>query len=357
MTIPSGLLNRHGGTNASGLDAAGDNAREDLTDIIYNISPTERPFHQNVGRADATNDLHEWIIDSLAAAVNNNAHVDGDDFVAEGQTGGAGSGSDGVQINAGERLGNYQQISRKDIVVSRRANIVRKAGRRSELNYQVAKAGRELQRDCEFAATANQAAVVGSATVAPRTAGIPAWLRTNTAAGLGGADPTLANTTYGTPNAARTDGTDRTMTETLLLTAISDIYIQGGDPDMIMLHPGAKQRFSTYMFSSSARIATQYQDAGPKPSKGLTVVGAVDVYVSDFGVLDVVPNRFQRVDDLFVLETEMWAISYLDGYHIERIGKTGDSEKRVLLVDWGVVSKNEAASGGVFDLNTTAWTA
>lgn len=356
MAVPSGILNRHGGTNASGLDANGDNAREDLTDIIYNISPTERPFHQNAGRADATNDLHEWTIDALADAVNNNAHVDGDDFSAEGQTDQAGGGFDGVQINGGERLGNYQQISRKDIVVSRRADIVRKAGRRSELNYQIAKAGRELQRDCELAATANQAAVVGSSTVAPRTAGIPAWLTSNTSAGTGGTDPTLSNTNNGTPDAARTDaGSPEQMTETLLLSTISNIYIEGGDPDMIMLHPAAKQRFSNYMFSDPARIATQYQDAGPKPSKGLTVVGAVDVYVSDFGVLDVVPNRFQRERDIFVLETEMWAISYLDGYHIERIGKTGDSEKRVLLVDWGVESKNEAASGGIFDRSSQVW--
>lgn len=351
MTLPDQILSRHG------LDDNGDNVREDLTDIIYNISPTERPFHQNAGREDAASDFHEWTIDALATAVNNNAHVDGDDFVAEGGSGQVGSGSAGVAINGGNRLGNYQQISRKDIVVSRRANIVRKAGRRSELNYQVAKAGRELQRDCEFSATANQAGVAGSASVAPRTAGIPAWLTTNTQRGALGADPTLSNTTWGYPDAAATDGTDATMTETLLLTVIASIYVAGGDPDMIMLYPNAKQRFSTYMFSSSARIATQYQDAGAKPSKGLTVVGAVDVYVSDFGVLDVVPNRFQREDDIFVLESEMWAISYLDGYHVEKMGKTGDSEKRVLLVDWGVVSKNEAASGIIADRNTTAWTA
>lgn len=351
MTLPAQILSRHG------LDDSGDNVREDLTDIIYNISPTERPFHQNVGREDATSDLHEWTIDALATAVNNNAHVDGDDFSAEGDTQQVGTGFDGVAINGGARLGNYQMISRKDIVVSRRANIVHKAGRRSELNYQIAKAGRELQRDCEMAVTANQAAVAGSASIAPRTAGIPAWITTNDQRGASGADGGLSSTTFGQPTTAATDGTPAVMTETLLLTVIAAAYVQGGDPDMIMMEPTAKQRFSTYMFGSSARIATQEQSQPAKPNKGLTVVGAVDVYVSDFGMLDVVPNRFQRDRDIFVLESEMWAISYLDGYHIERIGKTGDSEKRVLIVDFGLVSRNEAASGIIADRNTDAWTA
>jgi len=356
MSQPDNALSRYG----LGSPGTNDNVREDLTDIIYNISPTERPFHQNAGRADAKSDLHEWLIDALAAAVDDNAHIDGDDFQAEGDTTPAapsGGVDQGVQINGGDRLGNYQQISRKDIVVTRRANIVRKAGRRSELNYQVAKAGRELQRDCEFAATANQLAVQGSNTTAPRTAGLGAWLASNTNRGALGADPTLSGTTYGTPNAAATDGTLRALSEATLLSLIGDMYVAGGDPDMIMLHPLIKQRFSQYMFSSGARIATQYQDQGSKPKGGLTVVGSVDVYVSDFGVLDVVPNRFQRSRDVFVLESEMWAISYLDGYHIERMGKTGDSEKRVLLVDWGVKSNNEEASGIVADIDNIAMVA
>ncbi len=356
MSQPDGALSRHG----LGSPGANDNVREDLTDIIYNISPTERPLHQNAGRADAASDLHDWLIDRLADAVNDNAHIDGDDFQAEGDTTPAapsGGVNQGVLINGGDRLGNQQQISRKDIVVTRRANIVRKAGRRSELNYQIAKAGRELQRDCEFSATANQFAVAGSNTIAPRTAGVPAWLTSNTDRGVGGADPTLSSATFGTPNAAATDGTLRALSEATLLGIIGSQYVAGGDPDMVMLHPLIKQRFSQYMFSVGARIATQYQDAGPKPSKGLTVVGAVDVYVSDFGVLDIVPNRFQRTRDVFVLESEMWAISYLDGYHIERIGKTGDSEKRVLLVDWGVESRNQEASGIVADVDNVAMVA
>jgi hypothetical protein len=342
------------------LNTTGDNVREDLTDIIYNISPTERPFHMNADRTTAESDLHEWTIDSLADARADNAHIDGDDFQAEGDTTPAapsGGVFQGVAINGGERIGNYQQISRKDINVTRRANLFAKAGRKSEIGYQISKAGLELQRDCEQAATNNQQAVQGSATVAPRTAGLAAWLRTNTNRGSGGADPTLSNTTFGQPNAAATDGTLRALSETALLDVISDIYEEGGDPNMIMLDPRIKRRFSNYMFSANARIATQYQDAGPNKSEGLMVVGSVDVYVSDFGVLDVVPNRFQRERDVFILDPDMWAISYADGYHTIDIGKTGDNDKKVLLVDWGVESRNEAASGIIADIDNIAMVA
>lgn len=348
MALPSGILTR------TGLRTSGDTGREDLTDIVYNISPTETPFHTNVGRGSADQDLHEWQKDDLAAAVNNNAHVDGDDFVAEGGSGQVGSGTAGVAISSGDRLGNYMQISRKDIVTSRRANIVRKAGRSNELSYQKAKAGRELKRDCEFAATANQAAVQGSDTVAPRTAGIPAWLRTNSNRGATGADPTLSGTTFGTPNAAATDGTDRALTEDGILGLANEIYIQGGEVTMAMCGPTTKQKFSQYMFSANARIATPYQDHGKGPRTGVTVVGAVDQYVSDFSVIDVVPNRFQREDDFFLLDPGLWEIVFLDGYHTQTMGKTGDSEKRVLLVDWGVKCGNEASSGVYADVDETA---
>lgn len=326
------------------LATTGENVLDDLSDLIYNISPTETPFQSNIGRESSSSDLKEWFIDSLATAVNNNAHIDGDDFSGEAN-------------NAAERIGNYHQIGRKDIVVTRRADKVRKAGRNSELAYQLMKRGKELKRDVEMSLTANNAAVVGNATTAPETAGLGAWLTTNTSRGSLGADGALSSTTYGYPDTAATDGTDRALSEATFLGVIEDIYTAGGNPNMVMVSPTVKQRFSTYMFSSSARIATQYQDHGKSPKGGLSVVGAVDVYVSDFGVLEIVPNRFQRDDDVFILDTEYWAVSYLDSYRTEKIAKSGDSEKRMILVDYALVSKNEAASGIVADIDeTTAMT-
>ncbi len=328
-------------TNFDRYDLAtqGDNVREDLTDVIYNISPTETPFQANIGRGSSSNTLHEWQIDELAAADTSNAAIDGADF-----------GTDAS--DPASRIGAYCQISIKYINVSRRANIVNKAGRKSELAYQIAKRGKELRRDVEAIATLNQATLAGNSTTASLAGGLGAWIKTNTTRGTGGTDPALSNTTYGQPTTAAGDGTLQALSEADLLTVIKDAYVAGGDPNMIMVGPTVKQLISNYMYGSSARIATQYQDQGKSPRGGVTVVGAVDTYVSDFSVLDIVPNRFQRERDVWVLDTEYWEIAYLDGYKTETIAKVGDAERRHILVDWALCSKNEGASAVVADVNS-----
>lgn len=322
------------------LASSGDNVRESLTDVIYNISPTEVPLQANAGRGATSNTLHEWQIDELAAADTSNAAIDGADF-----------GTD--SSDEAQRIGNFAQISIKYLAVSRRANIVNKAGRKSELAYQIAKKGKELRRDVEAITCLNQATLQGNSTTASLTAGLGAWLKTNTNRGATGTDPALSSTTFGQPTTAAGDGTVRALSEATLLGILKDCYVQGGNPNMIMVGPTVKQRFSNYMFTANARIATQYQDQGPTNRGGVSVVGAVDVYVSDYTVLDIVPNRFQRERDVWVLDTEYWEITYLDGYKTETIAKIGDAERRHILVDYGLSSLNEAASGVVADIDET----
>lgn len=339
----------------------GTNVREDLSDVIYNISPTEVPAQSNFGRGSAQTDFKEWQIDELRAAANN-AAIDGDEFA-------------GDPINDADRIGNYLQISREDIVVSRRANIVNKAGRKSEVAYQIAKAGKALRRDVETAICLRKIAVAGNSTTASESAGIPAWLRTNIRRGTGGTAPTLSGTTEGFPNGIGTSPSDankdRALSELEILQVVRECYDEGGNPNVIMCNTTTKQGLSNFLFSSTAtRIATQYQDQGADPRSGVSVVGAVDVYVTDFGVLDIVPNRFMPqytvvaggsdggqgdgVDigaECFILDTEYWEVAYLDGYKVETIAKIGDHERRMLLVDWTLCSLNEAASGIVSDFN------
>lgn len=318
-------------------------AREDLADVISNISPTETPFTSNVGKSTSSALLKEWSIDSLAAAADN-AHIDGDEF-------------SGDAITDANKVGNYHQISKKELVVSRRANKVNKAGQKSALAYQLAKKGKELKRDVELAALKRKATVAGNSTTASESAGVPAWIRTNVELGATGAAPTLSGTNSGTVNSAGTVGTARALSEATLMDCIRNCYEQGGNPDMIMVSPEMKQRMSTFLFSSNSRVATQYQDQGKSPRGGATVIGAVDVYVTDFGVVDIVPNRFSpsgaTASEVFVLESDKWCLSYLDSYKTETIAKIGDAERRHILVDWTVESKNEAASGVVCAINDT----
>lgn len=322
------------------LAALGENVVDDVHDVITNIAPTETPFHMRAKREDASSDLHEFLSDTLRAAVSSNQHIDGDDFSADDR-------------NAPARLGNYCEIAREDVAVTRRANKVKKYGRKDELGYEIAKAGRELKRDCETSALANKAAVAGNDSTASVAAGLPAWMRTNTDRGGSGADPTLSSTTYGYPNAAATDGTDRALSEATLQSVIRQAWEAGGNPDTIMVGPQVKTRMSNYLFGSSARVATPYQDHGRDPKSAVTMVAAADIYITDFGRMEVVPNRFQREDDVFILDFEHLAIAYLDGFKTYEIAKSGDSEKRMLLADWTVVCRSEAAQGIVADIDET----
>lgn len=316
--------------------ANAENVREDLSDVITNIDPTETPFISYIaGKSKATNTYFEWLVDDLGTVDGSNALVDGAD-----------AGTD--DSAAAARVGNYAQISGKVARVSGRAQSVNKAGRSDELKYQIAKLGKALKRDMETIVTGNQASAAGSSSVASTTGSLRAWIATNDSLGATGASGGFS---AGIVSAA-TDGTARALSEATLLGLVKDCYVAGGNPSIFMVSPTVKQLMSQYMFGSSARIATPYKDAAGS-KQAMTAIGAVDIYVSDFGEIKIVPNRFQRDRDVFILDKEMWEIAYLRPFHTNKLAKAGDAENRQLLVDYGLKSKNEEASGCVADIDHT----
>ena len=304
--------------------------REDLSNVIYNISPEETPFISNIGRESVKNTYYEWQTDALDAASSSNAALEGDDI------------SSFSAVTPTARVGNYTQISRKDVIISGTLESVDKAGRRSELTYQLAKMGAALKRDMESSLLANQAAVAGNTTTARRTAGLPAWLTSNTSFGTGGADPTVGST----PTAARTDGTQRAFTEALLKDVIAEVWTSGGTPKMLMVGAFNKQAASAF-----SGIATKFRDV--PAGQQAQIIGAADVYVSDFGTVNIVPNRFQRARDAFVVDPEYASLAILRPIQQMELAKTGDAEKRLMLVEYGLKVSNQAAHGIVADLTTS----
>jgi len=300
--------------------------REDLSNVIYNISPEETPFISNIGRENVKNTYFEWQTDSLAAASASNAALEGDDVASF------------TAVSPTSRIGNYTQISTKNVVISGTLEALDKAGRRSELTYQLAKLGSELKRDMESALLANQSPVAGNTTTARRTAGLPAFIKTNTDFGSGGAD------TAGI--AARTDGTQRAFTEALLKTVIAEVWESGGTPKMLMVGSHNKQ-----VASGFTGIATRFRDV--PAGQQAQIVGAADVYVSDFGTVNIVPNRFQRARDAFVVDPQYASMAVLRPIQQMELAKTGDAEKRLMLVEYGLKVNNEAAHGIVADLTTS----
>lgn len=303
--------------------------REDLSNVIYNISPEETPFISNISRENVKNTYFEWQTDALAAASASNAALEGDDV------------SSFQAVTPTARVGNYTQISTKNVIISGTLEAVDKAGRRSELTYQLAKMGAELKRDMESALLANQASVAGNTTTARRTAGLPAWLTSNTSFGVGGVDPTVGST----PTAARTDGTQRAFTETLLKEVVAEVWNSGGTPKMLMVGSFNKQAASAF-----SGIATKFRDV--PAGQQAQIIGAADVYVSDFGTINIVPNRFQRARDAFIVDPEYASLAILRPIQQTELAKTGDAEKRLMLVEYGLKVSNQAAHGIVADLTT-----
>jgi hypothetical protein len=299
--------------------------REDLTDIIYDISPTETPFMSSIGKTKATAVYHEWQTDSLAAATTANAAIEGAD-------------ASSATLAPTVRLGNYTQIIQKTVQVSGTLDTVNKAGRKSEKAYQLAKASAELKRDLETILLANQGRSAGTSTIARNMGSILSWIKTNSDVGSGGSDPATIGVS------TRTDGTQRTFTEALLKTVVSEVFVSGGSPKILMVGAAGKQKVSSF-----AGIAAQrYMAPGNTPT---TIIGAADVYMSDFGTMSVVPNRFMRVRDALVLDPEYAALAYLRPFQTNDLAKTGDSENTQLLAEVTLEVKNEAAHGIIADLN------
>jgi hypothetical protein len=299
--------------------------REDLTDVIYNISPTDTPLLNTLARTKATAVFHEWQTDTLAAATTANAAVEGAD---------ASSGS----LSLTTRLGNYTQIVQKTIQVSGTLESVNKAGRKSEKAYQLARASSELKRDIETILCANQGRSAGNSTTARTLGSMLSWIQTNTSKGTSGTDPTTIGVS------TRSDGALRTFTETLLKTVVKSVYDAGGTPKVLLVGTGAKQKVSEF-----AGIAAQRYMA---PADGpTTIIGAADVYLSDFGSISVVPSRFMRSRDAFVLDPEYAAVAYLRPFATNELAKAGDSDKTQILAELTLEMRNEAAHGLVTDIN------
>jgi len=304
--------------------------REDLANIIYNISPEETPLQSNIGKDTVSSTLFEFQTDSLAAAATN-AQLEGDDVAS----------FDAVTPTV--RMQNYVQIARKTVIISATEEVVNKAGRKSEIAYQISKRGLELRRDLEFIFLNPQVASAGSTTAARTTASLPSWIKTNVDMQTNGANPSYTSL----PNSLRTDGNVRTFTETILKNVIQKVWTSGGVPKILMVGPVNKQRVSGFAGIASSRFNI---DGGQKPA---TIIGAADVYVSDFGNIQVVPNRFQRERDAFVLDPEYAKVSYLRPFQQIELAKTGDAEKRLLLVEVGLRVLNEDAHGLAADLVTS----
>ena len=282
--------------------------REDLSDVIYDISPTDTPFMSSIaGKGSVSNTLFEWQTDALAAAVINNYHVEGAD---------AGTAATTVTT----RVTNQTQISKKVVEVTGTHETVNNAGKKSELAHQLAKASKELKRDMEGSLLADNAAAAGNATTARETRGAANFISTNV-------------------TDAGTSGTHAAVVEADILAVAESTWNAGGEPSTILL--GATNKKLVTAMSGRADAIRSVADGNT------TIQNAVDVYVSDFGTFNIMLDRFCDQDVIYFLDHDMWSVDYLRDFQTVDIARAGDGEKKMLLVEYGLRCGNEAANGKI----------
>ena len=302
--------------------------REDLTDAENMISPTETPFISSIaGKSSCTNTKHEWPVVELGA-------VDGANAVAEGED--APTDANGPTVAL--RMINYTQIMDKVVKVTDTSQRVDGAAKIEKLAKQISYKMKELKRDKETIFLANAVAVPGAAAGATvrKAAGLEDWIITNASRGASGAAPTLSGTTDGYPNAAHTPGTSRTITEDMLNTTIQSCWTQGGDVKYGIVGPGVKRTIS----KTFNGYATKYKDADAK-----RLVSAVDFYESEFGLIEIIPNRFSNAASMILIDPEFVKICDLQPTRQLELARTGHTENRLIQYEGTLEVGNQKACG------------
>ena len=304
-------------------DAVG--IREDLEDVIYDVSPEETPFYSKCGKVKAANTLHEWQTDALRASTSN-AHIEGDATTADART-------------ATTRLGNYTQIFKNAVVIPDTDEGLVKAGRAKEIAYQVLKTAKEQKLDIEKALFDNNARVAGSSSAARELAGAPSWIVTN----IDEASDATAATGDGTD--ARTDGTAAAFSQTRFDNVMQSIWESGGKPDSVYLSAFQMNVALGFTGNNNQRSTIRAEDE--------RVIKHMDVYVTPWGTVEFVPSRENRSSDVFVMQDDMWAVGVLRPTKNVALAKTGDATTRQVTTELTLICKNEKASGAVFDCTTS----
>lgn len=331
-------------TNTYEQYATLDSLKEDISELIFNISPVETPGLSMCGVSTASQRLHQWQIDSLedeATGALNPVDTSNGTVAAEG---------DDASVQAATPttlLGNYSQINTRSYAVSGSLESADKYGRDSQLAYEAAKTARFLKNVVDTSITGlNQPAVAGSSGVVRRTASLEAWLTSNVS--HVGTNPTLSG---GIPNAGRVDGTTRTLTAGFLDTVIQSAWENGGKPTTILA--GGTQKTAISAFDGLGNVATASTARTDRASR--TIYATADTYYSNFGVLNVVPSRHIRKTatfdrNVFLLDPEYIKVAYNRTWQQWDLAKTGDSIQRQMLVEWSLEVCNEAAHGLIADL-------
>lgn len=310
-------------TNAFSTYSATAN-REQLSNVIYNIDPFDTPIMNGIGRRNVSGRIFDWQTENLPAVNTSNAKEEGFELSRSAAT-------------ATVRVSNTTQISSRDATVAGSQEASDAAGKRSEMAHQLALNSKALKRDMESILSQNQARAAGNDSgTARKTRAIEHWITTNKSYGSGGANPA-------SETANVTDGTLRTLTETMFNDVIESAYTNGAEPKLAVVYPSLKRKISSFTGRSGTQI----------PVSKAEVVNSVDLYRSDFGDIKIIPSRWVRNRTVLLLDPEYCALAYFRNFQTVDIAKIGDADTKMLVVEWGVEMRNEAAHAKIADVQAT----
>lgn len=330
--------------------------REDVMDTLWDISAIPLPFTDMVGTDNCKQEYKEWTTDKL-----------GDPDVTNGIVDGADAGTNDTA--SGERMGNHCQMAEKVVKVSHRAQAADTIGYSDALAYQLMMRQRELRRDVEAICLTEQGSLAMTGSVAGRSAGFFAWIRDTGASTPGNAlvgatgnrdgfgSGVVDGDTYS--ESTFVAGTDRALTETLVRDACQYAYEDGGNPTVLMAIPALVRKFSEYLFTSSARIASLYSNVG-QDTQAAVAKGTVNFFSTDFGIsLELTPNRIMQPEtsshtNVGIIDPEYLSIGYLQGYRTDALAKTGTADNRQMTVDFTLIVNNLDAHATICDIDQTA---
>ena len=308
------------------LEAATIGIREDLEDSIYRVAAEETPFSNNIGKMKIKGTYHEHQTEDLATPDATNAQLEGDQATI-------------AAAHTTTRVSMRPQIFNKTGAVSRTNQVNDRAGREDTLDEQKMIKGIELRRDCEARFIGNYASNAESGATPRRTAGALAWIADHDSFGTGGASGGYSSG----DTAAATNGTQRSSSEALVKAVLATAFSNGARMSQAYMSGTHKQEFSAFSGIAETRVTTG-------SAKQTKIIGAADVYVSDFGNITLIPHPYGLTRDMLLIDPSGWAVGTYDGVKTEPLAKIGDSDRFLMTAEKGLVCKNQRKGAAIRDL-------
>ena len=330
---------------------------EDVLQEIFDLTPVDGLFQNGISTRDSKNNSVEWVRESLAAANQDNARVEGSDSTS----------NDTV---TGERLSNKHQIFAKTVKVSDRVEDSNTVGGKKELARQLVKRGKELRRDISAALVSENVAIEGDgSSVAGKLAGLGSWAGTvkngeaTTSRGItSSADPVLSGDPGGYPTTAPVRGVKRALSKADVDSVIAALYNNGAESTVFRSVPSVTAAFSTFLFDATAQVATMQKDMtgkGNLAGGGESVAqGSVNVYVSNFASITLESDRYMAetadgTANAFIYQPDIFEVSYLHQPKLNDLARTGLAMNKEITADVSLVVETPEVLGVIADIDTT----